>query len=87
MQLAYYGAFAASHIIAAAFFLRFWMKARIPLLMIFAASFLLLGVSYLLLCFTHLSEFEPSAVYMVRLSAFLLIIGGIIWTNVRHPRR
>ncbi len=87
MQLAYYGAFAAAHFVAAAFFLRFWTRTRAPLLLIFAVSFVLLGVSYGLLCLTNLGESEPSAVYLVRLASFVLIIVGIVWANIRHPAR
>lgn len=87
MQLAYYGAFAAAHIIAAAFFFRFWSKTHAPLLLAFAISFVLLGISYVLLCFTNLGQIEPGPVYLVRLVSFVLLIVGIIWANVRHPTR
>lgn len=87
MQLAIYGAFAASHLIAAAFFLRFWTKTKAPMLMFFTIAFLLLGFSYGLLCFTNLSKAEPSGVYLVRLASFVLIIIGIVWTNLRHSPR
>jgi hypothetical protein len=86
LQLAYYGAFAAGHVIAAAFFLRFSHKTKSTLFTIFAAAFLLLGISYGLLCVTTASEVEPRLVYLIRLGAFVLLIVGIIWTNI-HQRK
>jgi hypothetical protein len=87
MQLAIYGAFAASHLIAAAFFLRFWTKTKASMLMFFSTAFLLLGLSYGLLCFSNLSSMEPSGVYLVRLASFVLIIFGIVWTNLKQQPR
>jgi hypothetical protein len=87
MQMAIYGAFAASHLIAAAFFLRFWTKTKASILMFLSVAFLLLGISYGLLCFTNLSLVEPSGVYLVRLVSFVLIIVGIVWANLRQSRR
>jgi hypothetical protein len=87
MQLAIYGAFAASHLIAAAIFLRFWAKTKAPMLMFFSIAFVLLGLSYGLLCRTDVGVPEPSAVYLVRLGAFVLIIVGIVWTNLRQKPR
>ncbi|MGE4064631.1 MAG: DUF5985 family protein [Rhodospirillaceae bacterium] len=84
MQSAIYGAFAASHLIAAAFFLRFWSRTKAPMLMFCSIAFLLLGVSYGLLCFTNLSLIEPSGVYLVRLISFMVIITGIAWTNIHR---
>ena len=86
LQLAYYGALAAGHVIAAAFFLRFSTKIKAPLFTVFAAAFLLLGFSYGLLCVTTANETEPRLVYLVRLAAFVLLIVGIVWTNVRRPK-
>ncbi len=87
LQLAYSGAFAVSHVIAAAFFLRFANKTRSKLFTIFAGAFLLLGISYGVQCFTTVSDVEPRFVYLVRLAAFLLLIIGIVWTNMRQPNR
>jgi len=87
MQPAIYGAFAAGHLIAAAIFLRFWTKTKAAMLMFFSVAFALVGISYGLLCLTDISAPEPSGVYLVRLAGFILIIVGIVWTNLRHRPR
>jgi len=82
----YYGAAAAGFLVAAAFFLRFWGRTRAPLMAIFSAAFTLLALSYALLGSSVDMSEEQSWIYMLRLAAFLLIIIGIIWTNMRGPR-
>jgi predicted tellurium resistance membrane protein TerC len=83
MLLATYGALAMGHLLIAAIFLRFWSKVHAALLMIFSVSFALLSMSYVALCFVNLGDREPTVVYLVRLVAFSLIAGGIVWTNLR----
>ncbi len=78
-----YGAFTASFLVAAAFFLRFWSRTRAPLLIIFALAFALQALSYGLLGAFDIPREEQGWIYLVRLAAFTLIIIGIVWTNVR----
>jgi hypothetical protein len=87
MQPVFYGAFAAGFFVAAAFFLRFWGRAREPLLLIFSAAFALLAISYGLLGLTRAPNEDQSWIYLIRLTAFSLIVVGIVWTNIRkhHP--
>jgi hypothetical protein len=87
LQNALYGAYAAGFFIAAAFFLRFWTRTREPLLVIFSAAFAALGVSHALLGAAEIPREQQSWVYLIRLAAFILIIIGIIWTNLRGRRR
>jgi len=78
-----YGAFAAGFLVAATFFLRFWGRTRAPLLMIFSIAFALLALSYGLLGAAQIPREELSWIYLIRLAAFVLIIVGIVWTNLR----
>lgn len=70
--------------VAGTFFLRFWRKTHDRLFAIFAISFWLLGLNWLLLAFISRDEAQ-SAIYVVRLLAFILILIGIIDKN--RPRR
>jgi hypothetical protein len=66
------------------FFLRFWRKTHDRLFAIFAIAFWLLGLNWLLLAFISRDEAQ-SAIYVVRLLAFILILIGIIDKN--RPRK
>lgn len=81
-----YGAFAAGFLVAAAFFLRFWSRMKAPLLLIFAVAFALLALSYGMLGAAQITREELSSIYLIRLAAFVLIIIGIVWTNLRAQR-
>lgn len=63
------------------FFLKFWRKSNDRLFFCFAASFFLFSFERAVLSYVGV-ENEPSAlVYLIRLSAFLLIIYAIINKN------
>jgi hypothetical protein len=79
----FYGAFAAGFFVVAAFFLRFYGRTKAPLLGIFSLAFALLATSYGLLGATQIPREEQSWIYLIRLAAFVLIIVGVIWTNLR----
>jgi uncharacterized membrane protein HdeD (DUF308 family) len=66
------------------FFLRFWSKTRESLLLIFACAFWLLAISQTLLGLLDLDREEQSWIYLIRLSAFSLIIVGIVSVNMRR---
>ena len=66
--------------VAGTFFLRFWRRTRDRLFAIFAAAFYLLGVNWLLLAIYAGDEIN-SAVYAIRLLAFVLIIVAIVDKN------
>ena len=72
--------------IAALLFLRFWRRTREGLFLAFAGSFLLLGINQALLALTQIPLEERSALYLVRLAAFLLIIAALWWQNRRGSR-
>jgi hypothetical protein len=63
------------------FFLRFWKKSRDRLFLFFSAAFWLLGINWLALSFSRADE-PHTALYIVRLVAFVLILLGI-WDKNR----
>lgn len=65
----------------AIFFLRFWIDTRDRFFVLFAAAFLILSVNWLLVAVLQpASEVRPFF-YMLRLTAFLLIIAAVIDKN------
>lgn len=77
------GILVTGYTVAGLFFLRFWSASRERLFAVFAAAFWILAVQRLLIALTH-SIFEDQAFfYLLRLLAFLLIIGAIIDRNRR----
>jgi zinc transporter ZupT len=69
--------------VAALFFLKFWHRTREALFLAFSASFLLLGVTQTLLTLSEVPLEERSRLYLLRLVAFLLILGALWWQNRR----
>lgn len=63
------------------FFLRFWKKTRDRFFRVFAWAFWVLAIERIILLFISADyEFRPY-VYLVRLTAFLLVIWAIIEKN------
>jgi hypothetical protein len=77
------GAVAAGFLLASLFFLRFWKKTSDGLFLAFACAFFLLGLGQALLALANVPEEERSALYLVRLAAFALILVAIIRKNRR----
>ena len=80
------GAISMGFLVATLLFLRFWKRTREGLFVAFAGSFLLLGINQALLTLTRVPLEERSGLYLVRLAAFLLIIGALWWQNRRGRR-
>jgi len=78
-----YGALAAGYFIAGVFFLRFWLRMRERLLLIFALAFWMLALNQTLLGVLDLEREEQSWLYLIRLAAFTLIIAGIVSVNLK----
>lgn len=72
-------------LVAGMFFLRFWRKTHDRLFMIFAIAFWTLGANWLALAFFSQDEVR-TALYTVRLAAFVLILAGI-WDKNRPGRK
>lgn len=75
------GLIIAGDLVAALFFLKFWRRSGDTLFAIFAAAFLLLALGQALLALSDVPVEERSWIYLVRLAAFVLIIGGIVHKN------
>ena len=79
------GAITMGYLVVGLFFLRFRRETRDRLFLIFAIAFWILGVQRVALVLTrHMAE-TGTGLYLLRLFAFLLILGAIIDKN-RAPR-
>jgi uncharacterized membrane protein HdeD (DUF308 family) len=75
------GVIATASLTAGVFFLKFWRRTRDSLFLAFAVAFLIEGVNRIGFLFTpHLNEGSPW-IYLVRLIAFLIILGAILRKN------
>lgn len=75
------GVIVTCSLVASCFFWKFYRQTRDILFLAFAAAFFIEGtnrISFLLI--DSPSEGSP-AIYVVRLTAFLLILGAIVWKN------
>jgi hypothetical protein len=77
------GALVAGYLTIALFFMRFWRDSRDRLFGLFAASFGILAVQRLALVVTMNHLENQTALYVLRLLAFVLIIVAIIDKNRR----
>jgi hypothetical protein len=78
------GAIAMGYAVAGLYFLRFWRETRDRLFLIFAFAFWLLGVQRLALIVSREMVEDNTGLYLVRLFAFLLIMGAIVDKNRRR---
>lgn len=77
------GVVAMGFAVAALFFLKFWRRTREALFLAFSAAFMLLGATQALLTLAEIPVEERSWVFLLRLAAFLLILGALWWQNRR----
>ena len=75
------GVIAMGFLVCAAFFMRFWSRTRDSLFASFAVAFLLLAVAQSLVTILGLPLEERSWLYLLRLTAFLIIIVAILRKN------
>ncbi|HYC33833.1 MAG TPA: DUF5985 family protein [Gemmatimonadales bacterium] len=75
------GAILMGYLVAGLFFLRFWRDTRDRLFVIFAVAFVLLGVQRVALVLTRDMLESQTGLYVIRLFAFLLILGAIVDKN------
>ncbi|AKF05693.1 DUF5985 family protein [Sandaracinus amylolyticus] len=76
-----YGALTMASIVASLAFLRFWRESRDRFFVMFSAAFALLAVNWVAVAFVPADYEARALVYLVRLSAFLIIIGAIVDKN------
>lgn len=80
------GAFCAGFLIAALFFLRFWMRTKDPLFASFSVAFVLMGANQAVSGFANVAHGEDSRAYLLRLGAFVLIIVAVLGKNAIEDR-
>jgi len=80
------GAITMGYAVAGLFFLRFWRETHDRLFLIFAGAFWVLGLQRLALVFTRDMIEDHTGLYLVRLLAFLLILGAIVDKNRSTPQ-
>jgi len=76
------GALAMGHLVAAAFFFRFWRESRDRLFAFFATAFLILALDRPLAGSD--ADHNASLPYLVRLAAYSIILIGIVDKNLRR---
>jgi hypothetical protein len=75
------GAIVMGYAVCGLFFLRFWRETGDRLFLVFALAFWLLAIQRLALALSAPLEESRTGRYLVRLFAFLLILGAIIDKN------
>lgn len=80
------GFVACGFVVAGLFFLRFWTRTRDALFLWFALAFWLLGLGQSLLALANISVEERSYVYLIRLTAFMVILFAIFRKNRARDR-
>jgi hypothetical protein len=75
------GAIAFGFLTCSLFFMRFWTRTRDQLFLTFALAFGLMGIGQAILALANIPTEERGPVYLIRLSAFLLILIGIYRKN------
>jgi hypothetical protein len=84
MQAFLSGAISMACLTIALFFLRFWRQTGDRLFVIFAAAFGLLMVERLMLATVSTSHELAPYIYVVRLLAFILIMGAVVDKNRKN---
>ena len=79
MNLFLYGVIFACALTSTVFFVRFWKETKDRLFLYFALCFGLLAIERLTLAF--MASDKEYRVYLIRLLAFLLLIGAVIHKN------
>ena len=86
IELLISGAILMGYAVVGLFFLRFWRETRDRLFLVFAGAFWLLGVQRLALALGGNMVEDDTGLYLVRLFAFLLILGAIVDRNRSSPQ-
>lgn len=86
MRLFFAGMLMMGYVTVAIFFMRFWVRTRDQLFGAFAVAFAMLALQRVLLA-THAAAEAPLWIYVVRLTAFVIILLAIAGKNVMPARR
>ena len=81
------GVIVTSSLTAAGFFWRFYRQTRDRLFLAFCGAFFIEGINRMAFLLIDKPNEGSPAIYMVRLVAFLLLLGAIIAKNRTPPRR
>lgn len=81
------GVIVTASLTAAGFFWRFYRQTRDTLFLAFAAAFAIEGVNRIAFLLVDKPSEGSPIIYMVRLVAFLLLLGAIVAKNRRLPNR
>jgi uncharacterized membrane protein len=81
------GVIVTASLAASLFFLKFWKQTRGPLFLAFGAALLLEGINRMAFLFVAVPNDRYISVYVIRLLAFLLILGGILYKRSRESAR
>ena len=80
------GAVVFGFFVSSLFFLRYWSRSRDELFLSFALAFALLGAGQSILALANIPTEERGSIYLIRLTAFVLILVAIYRKN-RAARR
>jgi hypothetical protein len=72
-----WGVLTSLGMVAALCFARYWKVTRDRFFLLFSAAFLLLAVNWMVLAIVHPQSEARHYVYVIRLCAFVLILGAI----------
>jgi hypothetical protein len=75
------GAVAFGFFVCGLFFLRFWRRTHDELFLAFALAFGLLGLGQTILALANIPTEERGSIYLIRLTAFALILIAILRKN------
>ena len=81
------GVIVTASLTAAGFFWRFYRQTRDSLFFAFAAAFAIEGINRMAFLLVDKPSEGSPIIYMVRLVAFLLLLGAIVAKNRRVPPR
>jgi hypothetical protein len=77
------GALTVGYAVAGLFFAAFWGRTRDGLFAAFAVAFWLMALNQALPTLLGIPREEQGGVYLLRLAAFVLIIGAVLAKNLR----
>jgi len=78
------GALTVGYLVGGLFFLKFWRRTRDGLFAAFAAAFVLMAANQAAPVLFGIPDEALGGVYLLRLAAFLLIIGAILRKNMKR---
>ena len=78
------GAITAGFVVAALFFLRFWLRTKDRLFAAFAAAFVLMAANQAAPLLLGIPDEMLGGAYLLRLAAFLLIIWAVLTKNLKR---